>query len=246
MLLNECMGKISLPDFFKYHDPTNTNQLEAIVLLESMMPTSLLQDDSAWVQKYREPLPAPLTPPWPVTKEQLGFIMQCSSETLNDALISDLARCVADCEMDTLELVYFLGQCGHESAGLRYPVEIHDGSNYEGRSDLGNVQPGDGVKFAGTGWLQMTGRFNHQAFSNYLREIGKPDPKVMDIGKTYTSEVYPWMCSGFWWFSNGMVELCKNNPNVDEVGARVNGRYLPNGYEDRRKYTERAFHVLGC
>ena len=70
--------------------------------------------------------------------------MQCSSETLNDALISDLARCVADCEMDTLELVYFLGQCGHESCGLRYPVEIHDGSNYEGRQDLGNVSPATG------------------------------------------------------------------------------------------------------
>ena len=53
-------------------------------------------------------------------------------------------------------MVYFLGQCGHESAGLRYPVEIHDGSNYEGREDLGNTQPGDGVKFAGTGWLQAT------------------------------------------------------------------------------------------
>ena len=110
------------------------------------MPDSLLRDESVWVKKYREPLPKPLAPPWPLTKEQLGFIMQCSSETLNDALISDLARCVADCEMDTLELVYFLGQCGHESAGLRYPVEIHDGSNYEGRTDLGNTQPGDGVK----------------------------------------------------------------------------------------------------
>ena len=203
MLLNECMGKISFPDFFKFHDPTNTNQLEAIVLLESMMPTSLLQDDSAWVQKYREPLPAPLTPPWPVTKEQLGFIMQCSSETLNDALISDLARCVADCGMDTMELVYFLGQCGHESCGLRYPVEIHDGSNYEGREDLGNTQPGDGVKFAGTGWIQVTGRFNHQSFAN---AIG--DPKVMELGKTYTSEKYPWSISGHWWKTNGMKALC--------------------------------------
>ena len=85
---------------------------------------------------YRTQPEPPPAPPWPVSKEQLGFIMQCSSETLNDALINDLARCVADCEMDTLELVYFLGQCGHESCGLRYPVEIHDGSNYEGAATL--------------------------------------------------------------------------------------------------------------
>ena len=106
------MGRISLPDFFKYYEGT-VEQKEAVVLLESLMPTELLQDTSPWVQKYREKPEPPPAPAWPITKEQLGFIMQCSSETLNDALISDLARCVADCEMDTLELVYFLGQCGH-------------------------------------------------------------------------------------------------------------------------------------
>ena len=39
------MGKISFPDFWKYYKGT-TEQKEAIVILESMMPTSLLQDDS--------------------------------------------------------------------------------------------------------------------------------------------------------------------------------------------------------
>ena len=238
------MSKISLPDFFRYFDSTNANQLEAVVLLESLMPDSLLRDESVWVKKYREPLPKPLAPPWPVTKEQLGFIMQCSSETLNDALISDLARCVADCEMDTLELVYFLGQCGHESCGLRYPVEIHDGSDYEGRKDLGNSQPGDGVKFAGTGWIQVTGRFNHQSFAD---AIG--DPKVMELGKTYTSEKYPWSISGHWWKTNGMKALCQQhkactNADIDVIGARVNGRNRPNGADDRIAYTDRAYRTL--
>ncbi len=47
------MSKISFPDFWKYFKGT-PNQLEAIVLLESQLPVSLLQDDSAWVIKYRE------------------------------------------------------------------------------------------------------------------------------------------------------------------------------------------------
>jgi predicted chitinase len=170
--------------------------------------------------------------------------MQCSSETLNDALINDLARCVADCEMDTLELVYFLGQCGHESAGLRYPVEIHDGSNYEGRTDLGNTQPGDGVKFAGTGWIQVTGRYNHQSFAD---AIG--DPKVMELGKTYTSEKYPWSISAFWWKQNNMKALCQqhkacNDADIDAIGARVNGRMRPNGADDRISFTDRAYRTL--
>ena len=176
---------------------SNANQLEAVTLLESLMPPELLRDASPWVRLYRkqpEPPPAPPVGEWPITKDQMAHIMNCSADSLPDSLMDDFARCVRNCEMDEIEMVYFLGQCGHESCGLRYPVEIHDGSNYEGRQDLGNVQPGDGVKFAGTGWIQVTGRYNHQSFAD---AIG--DPKVMELGKTYTSEKYPWSISGHWW-----------------------------------------------
>ena len=50
------MSKISFPDFWKYYQGT-PNQLEAIVLLESQLPISLLSEDAAWVKKYREPEP---------------------------------------------------------------------------------------------------------------------------------------------------------------------------------------------
>ena len=53
------MGKISFPDFWKYYDQDNINQKEAICLLESAMPQSLLTDEAAWVVKYREPEPKP-------------------------------------------------------------------------------------------------------------------------------------------------------------------------------------------
>ena len=52
------MSKISFPDFWKYYKGT-PHQKEAIVLLESLMPESLLRDDSVWVTKYREPEPVP-------------------------------------------------------------------------------------------------------------------------------------------------------------------------------------------
>lgn len=41
--------------------------------------------------------------------------------------------------------------------------------HYEGRADLGNNQQGDGAKFFGRGYIQITGRGN---YSEYGREIG--------------------------------------------------------------------------
>ena len=46
--------------------------------------------------------------------------------------------------------------------------EIASGSAYEGRSDLGNTQPGDGVRFKGRGYVQITGRTNYQKYSSIL------------------------------------------------------------------------------
>ena len=240
------MGRISLPDFFKYYEGT-VEQKEAVVLLESLMPPELLRDASPWVRLYRkqpEQPPAPAIGEWPITKDQMATIMNCSAESLPDSLMNDFARCVRNCEMDEIEMVFFLGQCGHESAGLRYPVEIHDGSNYEGRTDLGNTQPGDGVKFAGTGWIQVTGRYNHQRFAD---AIG--DPKIMELGKTYTSEKYPWSIAGNWWRANDMKAMCAarkecTDYQIDEIGARVNGRMRPNGADDRIAYTDRAYKTI--
>ena len=242
------MAQINLSDFFRYFNPDLLEHNNAVQMLENAMPVSLLTDHAPWVKEYRsagaESAPQEKAS-WPISKAEMGQIMGCSPESLPDSLMDDYAQCCETFGLDRLNQAYFLGQCGHESAGLRYPVEIHDGSNYEYRADIGNTMPGDGVKYAGTGWLQCTGRANHQRFADYLRSIGRPDPKVMDVGKTYTSEVYPWSISGFWWHDNGMVAFCKGNPSINAVGARVNGINPPNGAADRVAYTERAFRVLG-
>ena len=235
------MGRIKLHDFFRWYDEKNPNHLEAVALLDQAISETLVRDQSAWVKKYREPAPGPS---WPITKEEMGFIMQCPSERVTADVMNDFARCVKECEMDRLQIAYFLGQCGHESAGLRYKIEIHDGSNYEGRTDLGNTEPGWGVKYAGTGYIQVTGAYWHSEFSTFIG-----DEKVVTEGKTYTAEKYPWSISGFWWRENSMNEFCKGrsqctHDQIDEVGARVNGRNRPNGADDRIAYTERAYQTL--
>lgn len=50
------------------------------------------------------------------------------------------------------------------------PIEEYaSGAAYEGRRDLGNTQKGDGVKFKGRGYIQLTGRSN---YLNYGKRLG--------------------------------------------------------------------------
>lgn len=149
----------------------------------------------------------------------------------------DLNHCLILYQINTPKRIdHFLSQIAHESGGLRWLKELDDGSYLEGRSDLGNVHPGDGSKYKGAGVIQLTGRSNYQAFSD---AIG--DPKVME-GCDYVAKTYPFTSAGFWWNNNNMNELCDRGATVEEVTRRVNGGY--NGLEDRRNFYQKAKKIF--
>jgi hypothetical protein len=60
-----------------------------------------------------------------------------------------------------------------ETAGTFEPLHeygsdaLHE-KEYGGRPDLGNVHVGDGAKFAGRGFIQITGEFNYEAYGKKL------------------------------------------------------------------------------
>ena len=153
--------------------------------------------------------------------------------TITDAQLADLNRCLIKFEINTnARIRHFLSQTAHESGGLRWLKELASGEAYEGRRDLGNVHPGDGKKYRGTGVLQTTGRANFQALANYMN-----DPRVME-GCDYVAATYPFTSAGVWWTKNNMNALCDRGATVEQVTRRVNGGL--NGLADRKLYYNKA------
>lgn len=156
---------------------------------------------------------------------------------LSMKMINDLSNCLNRYDITTLPRIYhFISQCSHESALGLYTKEIASGEAYEGREDLGNIYPGDGPKYKGAGYIQLTGRYNYQAFCDAMN-----DDRIME-GVDYVAENYPWTSAGFWWNRNNMNALCDCGATVEQVTLRVNGGY--NGLEDRRKHYNKCVEVF--
>lgn len=160
-----------------------------------------------------------------VTLEQLKQLNWIHAEDV----IDDLNSCLKKFDITTPERIrHFMSQCAHESGKGYYMVEEASGNDYNGRSDLGNTQAGDGPRFKGGGYIQITGRANYQALANYLN-----DQNVMQ-GCKYVAEHYPWTSAGYWWHSNNMNTLCDVGANVVAITKRVNGG--TNGLTERQRY----------
>jgi predicted chitinase len=101
---------------------------------------------------------------------------------------------------------------------------------------LGNDEVGDGPKYKGAGYIQLTGKYNYLRLSEYLG-----DPRVME-GVDYVAQNLPFTSAGYWWDDNEMNELIDSGADVVAVTRRVNGG--TNGLADRQHYYDICLRVI--
>ena len=84
----------------------------------------------------------------------------------------------------------------------------------------GDEASGDGWKFRGRGALQLTGKSNYQAFSDYLKK-----PEIMTNPDLVATE-YSFESAIFFFDRNKLWDICDKGVNKDTILAltkRING-----------------------
>ena len=123
------------------------------------------------------------------------------------------------------------------AAYARNPQKIAN-KVYGGRMGNGLEASGDGYKFRGRGYIQLTGKDNYTAFGKAIGEdiCANPDK----VASTYA------LLSAAWFFSkNGLHKMADGGATdavVTSITKRVNGGTI--GLADRIKHFKEYYHLL--
>ncbi len=144
-----------------------------------------------------------------------------------------LPKSLADGDISTPQrIAHFLAQIAHESDGFVTAEEYASGGAYEGRTDLGNVNPGDGVRYKGRGLIQLTGRANYAAAGKALNLdlVGSPSMAAEDLSVSLRIAV--------WFWNSRNLSTLADQDDLVTITRRINGG--TNGLASRRAYLARA------
>jgi len=176
-----------------------------------------------------------------ITHEQLKKSMPQAISANIDKFLSPLNMAIVkyDIILNTRRIAAFLAQIAHESGSLHYVEEIASGEAYEGRKDLGNLEPGDGKRFKGRGLIQITGRNNYKLVSKALEYDFVSEPEKLELPGAAS------MSAAWFWKSYNLNELADINTveSFRKITRAINGGY--NGWQQRLKCWQICKDALG-
>jgi len=167
-----------------------------------------------------------------------------------------------------LRLAHFLAQCGHESGGFKsvsenlnysadglkkifgkyFPGNLNESYAkqpekiasrvYGSRMGNGDESTGEGYKFRGRGYIQLTGKNNYTNFAKFIGEDTVSNPDLV-------ATKYPLASAAFFFDSNKLWSICDKGADeatVTAVTKRVNGGTI--GLPDRIKHFNEYYNLL--
>lgn len=193
------------------------------------------------VEVQAEPAPPPPPPPPPaplaVTADELKAIVPAAPIDRLDSIVAPLNEAMAANGIDNpVRQSAFISQLAVESDQFRTFEEYASGSDYEGRSDLGNVQPGDGERFKGRGAIQVTGRANYEQLSAATGIDFVANPELV-ADPTHAIE------SAVWYWNSRNLNAVADQAGIVRVSEVVNGGH--NALQQRVDNFTRGLGILG-
>jgi len=167
-----------------------------------------------------------------------------------------------------LRLAHFLAQCGHESGGFKVVTEnLNYGAAglqsifkkyftpesakeyqrkpekianivYANRMGNGPQASGEGYKFRGRGYIQLTGKDNYTAFDKTVEDDILATPDLV-------ATKYPLLSAAWFFHKNGLHKIADEGATdvvVTKVTKRVNGETI--GLPDRIKHFNEYNNLL--
>jgi putative chitinase len=168
-----------------------------------------------------------------------------------------------------LRLAHFLAQCAHESGNFTVSVEnlFYSAESlvkvfpkyftaqtapayakqpqkianrvYANRMGNGPEQSGDGYRYCGRGYIQLTGKSNYMQFSTFMGENCVDNPQMI-------ATKYPLASAAFFFSSNKLWLICDKGKTQDvvvELTKRINGGTI--GLDDRLAKFNKFVQILG-
>jgi putative chitinase len=127
-----------------------------------------------------------------------------------------------------------------EAKALQYERKPEKIANlvYGSRMGNGDEASGDGYKFRGRGYIQLTGKNNYVAFGKAINEDIAVNPDLV-------ATKYPLLSAAWFWSSNSLNALADkgaDDASVTAITKRVNGGTI--GLPDRIKHFKEYYALL--
>lgn len=175
----------------------------------------------------------------------VGVRVALLTERLAEAASTNLNRLA-----EPNQLAHFIPQLLHESGCFQFLSEIWGPTDAQKRYDppnskareLGNTEKGDGYKYRGRDFIELTGKSNYHKFYLWLASMVVHDcPDFVANPDKVIDDKYLGYASIWYWGTHGCIPAADTG-SVTAVTKAVNGG--TNGLEERLAYYDRAAMVF--